>query len=123
MSSFSTIPPHYPNRSSFSTTSGPYPVPTGPRSFTTHPFTPQVLVFYRHQETMQAVPWLWSGSSLPNPWPNTTSVAAMFSFLEAQLLERNPDAFFVTQLVVLCVWVGEGGKGRKRRGWWERVGE
>lgn len=63
-------------------------------------FKYQVLVFYRHQETMQAIPWLWSGSSLPNPWPNSTSVAAMFSFLEAQIQERNPDAFFVTQCVL-----------------------
>ncbi|XP_069947616.1 PI-PLC X domain-containing protein 2-like, partial [Cherax quadricarinatus] len=60
----------------------------------------QVLVFYRHKETTQTVSWLWSSASLPNPWPEATSVGRMLSFLEVKLQERDPAAFFVTQCVL-----------------------
>nr|XP_045605654.1 uncharacterized protein LOC123762920 [Procambarus clarkii]XP_045605655.1 uncharacterized protein LOC123762920 [Procambarus clarkii]XP_045605656.1 uncharacterized protein LOC123762920 [Procambarus clarkii]XP_045605658.1 uncharacterized protein LOC123762920 [Procambarus clarkii] len=60
----------------------------------------QVLVFYRHSETMQAVSWLWSSASLPNPWPEATTVSRMLTFLEAKLQERDPASFFVTQCVL-----------------------
>ncbi|XP_076058799.1 PI-PLC X domain-containing protein 3 [Oratosquilla oratoria] len=59
----------------------------------------QVLVFYRNVAA-QTVKYMWSGSSLPNPWPNTTSPSAMFHFLEQNLQKRAADAFFVTQCVL-----------------------
>ncbi|XP_071545689.1 uncharacterized protein [Panulirus ornatus] len=60
----------------------------------------QVLVFYRHTETMRAVSWLWSGDSLPNPWPDATSVPQMLDFLSDRLDIRDPKTFFVTQCVL-----------------------
>ncbi|XP_064078219.1 uncharacterized protein LOC135195726 [Macrobrachium nipponense] len=60
----------------------------------------QVLVFYRHDQSMQAVSWLWSSDSIPNPWPDTTSVTKMISFLEKRLKDRDPHTFFVTQCIL-----------------------
>ncbi|KAG7167184.1 PI-PLC X domain-containing protein 2-like [Homarus americanus] len=60
-------------------------------------FKYQVLVFYRHTQTMQNVSWLWSGASLPNPWPDTTSITSLLAFLEDKLRSRSHNTFFVTQ--------------------------
>nr|CAD7448405.1 unnamed protein product [Timema bartmani] len=59
----------------------------------------QVIVIYRHEAARGDLNFWFSGA-WPTPWPNTTSVSAMLTFLDHRLATRPPNSGFVTQCVL-----------------------
>lgn len=60
----------------------------------------QVLLFYRNIYG-EAATFLWPGSSIPNPWPNSIRVSDLIRKLEANYRKgRDPKFFYVTQGVL-----------------------
>ncbi|KAJ9584898.1 hypothetical protein L9F63_020753, partial [Diploptera punctata] len=59
----------------------------------------QVITIYRN-DAAQGNPAFWPSSRWPTPWPDTTSIDTLFSFLDQKLSSRPSEAGFVTQCVL-----------------------
>jgi hypothetical protein len=59
----------------------------------------QLIVIYRNDAAL-GIPAYWPSNKWPTPWPETTSISTLITFLEEKIAFRPMDAGFVTQCVL-----------------------
>jgi hypothetical protein len=63
----------------------------------------QVILIYRNKQMSRQ--FLWPSACFPTPWPNTTSISYLLSFLSRGLTHRNFSVGFISQCVLTpTVW-------------------